>query len=536
VTRGSFLGSAALALVPPVVPRDALATRAESSGYAEASTPADVRRVLAELDARGAPVSLGSAGTTVEGRDIPFVVASRPRVRTASDARALRRPVVLVVAASDAANVAGTEASLAMVRDLCLSPQKTMLEELVLVVVPLLNVDGAERPGSVRTNAPHQNGPERVGTRANANDVVIETDFVRVDAPETRALLQLVRYWQPDVVVVLTSNDGGYYRFAATSAPPLHPAAVSSGPFVRDRLLPAVRAELRRTFGMETFSSGGFGFTQALPAPPPSPEDENYGWFPGDYRARIPANYLGLRGVLALSVSAYGHDPFERRIFTTRAFVETVLGFCCDHDAGVMSASRAMRRWHGGSVPLGAALPATPAAVESIDYENLVLAGAGEREAGVPEGFARTGTYGSATLPVYDRYAGAEYRVQPKIFLIPAEHASGIEPLLQTHAIAYDVASRSEAYLVRDYLVEALDRARPVNGCATLALSGRWSAERPYATAPGDLLVRGAQAAGPLVSLFLEPESEDGFIAWEAFDRAVAVGAAAPVLRAELTS
>ncbi len=493
MTRGTFLGSAALAFAPPLVPRDALATRAESSGYAEASTPADVRRLLAELDARGAPVTVASAGTTVAGRDIPFAVASRPRVRTASDARALRRPLVLVVAASDAANPAGTEAVLAMLRDLCLSPRKTMLEEVVLVVVPLLNVDGAERPGPVRTNAPHQNGPERVGSPANASGTFIDADFVRVDAPETRVVLQLVRYWQPHLVVHLTSSDGGYHRFAATSAPPLHPAAVSTGPFVRDRLLPAVRAELRRTFAMETFSSGGFGFTQALPAPPPSPEDENYGWFPGDYRTRILTNYLGVRGVPALSVSAYGHDPFERRIFTTRAFVESVLGFCCDRDAEVMSASRAARRWSGGAVPLRAALPATPTAIESIDYENLVLAGAGEREAGVPEGFARTGTYGSATLPVYDRYAGADYRVQPKLFVIPAAHATGIEPLLQTHAIAYDVARRSEAYMVRDYL------------------SGRWSAQRPYAAATGDLLVPGAQQAGPLVSLLLEPESEDGF-------------------------
>ena len=48
-----------------------------------------------------------------------------------ADARALGRPIVFVQAALDASKVEGTEALLAMIRDLCLSTQKTLLEEIL---------------------------------------------------------------------------------------------------------------------------------------------------------------------------------------------------------------------------------------------------------------------------------------------------------------------------------------------------------------------------------------------------------------------
>ena len=42
----------------------------------------------------GAPLTFGFIGKTSEGRDIPYVIASRPQVRTPAQARALGRPIV----------------------------------------------------------------------------------------------------------------------------------------------------------------------------------------------------------------------------------------------------------------------------------------------------------------------------------------------------------------------------------------------------------------------------------------------------------
>jgi hypothetical protein len=522
----------ASALVPKPSLRDKLATRAEVSGYRETSSLADIMRFITELDQRGAPVSHGSIGDSFEGRAIPYLVASRPMVKTPAEARALNRPIVLIVATRDASKVEGKEALLAIVRDLCVSTEKTLLEDLVLVIVPILNVDANEHPGAEAFTAPEQNGPARVGPRANAQGIDLDDDFVRAEAPETRALLRFVREWQPDVFADLSSSDGSFHEFGITYAPSLHPAAYYGGVYVRDRMLPAVRKEMREKFGVETFTYGHFGRTRVLPEPPPPSDIAEYGWFPRDYRPRIGVNYMGLRGILAVLVSAYAHDPLERRIFTTRAFVETVLGYCSDNDDEVSAASHTTLRWIGGTVPVGAALESEPTAVATVAWENLALDSSPDHEPGVPEGFKRTGTTSSAPLPIYDRYTGNDYRVQPKSFVLPAAYAKYLVALLHTHGIFYDATVAPANVIVQDFLVERiLPGPAGASGRSTSVLRGRWRDPKPYQTQPGDLVIPGPQPTGPLVSVLMEPESDGGFFAWNVFEDVVGAGALAPIYR-----
>jgi hypothetical protein len=509
VRRRAFLAAGAFACAagnvraraaePPATSRERLTTRAEASAYAERSSLADVERFLAELDARGAPIARGSLGASGEGRDIPFVVASRPRVRTPAEALALRRPIVLVQAARDASAPDGTEALLAMLRDLCLATTPTLLEELVLVAVPLLNVDGSARSGPAATNAPATNGPALAGTRATASGIDLDTDFVRAAAPETRALLRFVEAWQPDAFLDLTTSAGGFHAFAITYAPALHPAAARAGAFVRETLAPAACDEVRARFGIAAFPDGRFGRTRALPEPPPPSDAAEYGWYPPDYRACACVNYMGVRGRLALLVAAYAHDPFERRIFTTRAYVEAVLGFCSDRAGEVRATARAARRDSPGTIPIAAELPDEPPRIEAVAFENLTLERGAGHEAGVPEGFRRTGTYGSATLPVFDRYRPSEYALRPNLYLVPASAANDVGALLNVHAIPYHVVREVEYDLVSPALTPA-EAARASTG---------WQRERPYAALPGDLRVPAGGGAGTLAALLFEPRSAD---------------------------
>jgi len=541
IASGATLGFGALALpataaFPKPSLREKLTTRAERTGYRESSSLADVQRFLLDLDRRGAPIARGSLGQTAGGREVPFVVASRPQVRTAQEARALKRPIVFVQGAIDASKVEGKEAILAIVRDLCLSPEKTLLDDIVLVVVPILDVDGNERLGPANQNAPEQNGPPLVGTSGNGSGILLDRDFVRMEAGETQALITFLRDWKPDVYLDLSSSDGSFHDFGVTFAPSLHPAAYYGGVYVRDRLLPVVRKEVREKFGIETFPYGHFGRTRVLPEPPPASDALDYGWFPRDYRPRIGVNYMGLRGTLAVLISAYAHDPLERRIFTTRAFVETTLGYCVDNDDEVIATAQTTLRWIGGSVPVRAVLPAKPTNFSTIEWENLALAAGPEREPGVPEGFKRTGTYGSASLPVYDRYAGAKYRPQPKSFVVPAAAARFVEPYLHVHGIFYETAVAPQNFTVQDFVVETIEVSPfPVNGHSTSLLAGRWLAARTLATRPGDLVIPGPQPLGPLVSVLLEPESDDGLFCWNVFSEVLAIDTLAPISRVVAT-
>ena len=159
-------------------------TRAERTDYRETSSYADVTTFLDSLVAAGAKVHRFPMGRTVQGRQIPVVVASRPLVRTPDEARRLGRPVVYVQGNIHAGEVEGKEALQALLRDLTLAPGPNALDSIVLIAVPIYNVDGNERLASQSVNRTEQNGPEMVGTRANAQRLDLNRDYVKAEAPE----------------------------------------------------------------------------------------------------------------------------------------------------------------------------------------------------------------------------------------------------------------------------------------------------------------------------------------------------------------
>ena len=66
-------------------------TRAERTNFAETSRYADVVQFIDSLKLLGAKIAIGSIGKTTEGRDIPYVIASRPLVSTPARSRERRR-------------------------------------------------------------------------------------------------------------------------------------------------------------------------------------------------------------------------------------------------------------------------------------------------------------------------------------------------------------------------------------------------------------------------------------------------------------
>ena len=98
---------AAGAIAAATVQTSDLRTRAEISNYEETSTYADVTRVIDGLVATSPLVHAESFGTSEEGRALPLVVISDPKVTTPQAARRLGRSIVLVQANIHAGEVEG---------------------------------------------------------------------------------------------------------------------------------------------------------------------------------------------------------------------------------------------------------------------------------------------------------------------------------------------------------------------------------------------------------------------------------------------
>ena len=233
-------------------------TRAERTNFTETSHYDDVIVFIDSLKKLGAKISTGSIAKTSEGRDLPYVIASRPLVATPAEARRLNRPVAYIQANIHAGEVEGKEAMQALLRDLLFDKKKNVLDSIVLIVQPIYNADGNEKWGAQERNRGAQNGPEQVGTRQNASGWNLNRDYIGADAPETRGSLAALNKWNPDLFMDLHTTDGSIHGYALTYSPTLTPTAVNILPYTANTMLPVIRQRMRDRHGFEVQDYGDF--------------------------------------------------------------------------------------------------------------------------------------------------------------------------------------------------------------------------------------------------------------------------------------
>ena len=511
-------------------------TRPELTNYRETSRYADVRQFLDSLRQLRAPLVFGSIGKTNEGREIPYVIASRPLVFTPSEASRLRRPIVYVQGNIHAGEVEGKDALLALLRDLAFSSKPNALDSIVLIAVPIYNADGNERFAPQSVNRPEQNGPAMVGVRANAQNLDLNRDYVKAEAPETRASLAMFNAWDPDVFVDLHTTDGSFHGYALTYSPSLSPAAVFGGVYARDSLLPVLRSRMRARDGFDVFDYGNFvSDGRGLVADTTVPE----GWETYDSRPRFGTNYYGIRGRIGILSEAYSHDTLQRRIASTYAFVKEALSLVAEKGAAIKSLSA-----RADSQPLAwgrspdslqmiavrSELVASPPKLDVIKEDVEKTGDSSLTQPGVPRGERRTGRYRAVRMPVYDRFTSTLDRVPPAAYVIAPEDTA-VVTLLRLHGIRVDRSDSGWTARGETFAIDSIvTNPRPFQGHHEIRLKGHW--ERGLQSLPSrSFIVSTAQSRGALIVYLLEPESEDGFTTWNFFDSHIRKGGKYPVRR-----
>jgi hypothetical protein len=497
-------------------------TRAERTNYAETSRYADVVAFLDSLKHLNAPLAFGSIGRTSEGRAIPYVIASRPLVRSAAEARASGKLVVYVQGNIHAGEVEGKEALQSLLRDLTFSPSPNVLDSIVLVAVPIYNADGNERFFPQDRQRGSQNGPEMVGQRPNTQGpngqgYDLNRDYIKAEAPETQASLAMFNEWNPDVFVDLHTTDGSFHGYALTYSPSLHPSA-PLGDYSRT-LLAELRQRVRTRDGFEIFDYGNFNDGGGREI---STDSAHNGWYTYDSHPRFGTNYYGLRGGISILSEAYSHDPFERRIKSTYSFVTQLLSLVAEHSGEIRAREqRAVADLAGPSRPeiaLAADLPKT-APLAPVAFEILERTGDSSRtQPGVPKGLRRTGRFRTQMMPDFDRFVPTLLRKMPEAYYLSDAAAVG---RLRLHGVRVDpvqpnwLLPRMERFAI-DSVVRSPRAFQTHNEMRPF---GHWEAVTGVSVA---YVVPTNQPLGRVSMYLLDPESDDGLATWNVFDAALA--------------
>jgi hypothetical protein len=488
-------------------------TVAETSDYQATSRHADVVAFCKQLAKESPLVRLSSLGTSHEGRDLPLLILADPPLSTAEEAVKSKKLVVLAMANIHAGEVDGKEALLMLARDLALAKERPLLRDLVLVFAPLFNADGNEKLGKHR---PAQAGPPLVGTRANAQALDLNRDFVKLESAEVRALVRFLNRWGPAVVIDCHTTNGSYHRYALTYEGGRCPAGDDRViRYVRDDLLPDVSRRMLKSTRYRSFFYGNFSSDRSRwETVPPVP--------------RFGTHYVGLRNRIAILSESYSYAAFKDRVLASKAFVESIFEHTAQHRGRVRKL-------------LAEARSATVKAGENPGEKDLVVLQQKAVALGRPVnilGFveeSRDGKRRATDRPhSYEvQYLGDSTPTlsvrRPYAYLLPAR-LGAVVANLQRHGVVVEELREAAEVPVEAYRVERITRARTFQKHRPVTLEVSAARERRRVEA-GTILVRTAQPLGSLAAYLLEPQSADGLVTWNFFDAVLKEKEEYPVLR-----
>ncbi len=517
-------------------------TRAEMTNYEETSSYADVMFVIDDLVKSGPLVHTESFGTTEEGRELPLLVISDPKVTTPEAARKLGRPIVFVQANIHAGEVEGKEAILKVARRLASGDLKEMTRRMVFLIAPIYNADGNEKMSVMNRTA--QNGPVGgVGTRENARGLDLNRDYMKLDSAEARSLVGLINRWDPHVLVDLHTTNGSYHGYHLTYSPILNPNADPRlVEFTKSRMLAPIRQAMSKAHNWRVYDYGNFapedgGGRENARVDPANPG--NVTWRTFDHRPRFGNNYTGLRNRIAILSEAYSYLDFKGRVDVTEHFVEEIYRSVQANAKQIMTLTAQADRVFTA--------PASAKPVElGVDFsisstgEKVEILVSDVTKVPNPKSGREMLNMGTTNTPVpmkeYITFTATRSVPMPKGWVIP-KNLAGTPRLaaaldrLRWHGIRIQEFASDQQLAVERFTISEMTKApRAFQGHQEARLKGEFARAQLTVDA-GSLYIPANQRLARLAFYLIEPESDDGLVTWNIIEEGLAVGQTYPIYR-----
>ena len=451
-------------------------------------------------------------GRTPEGRPMMALAASRSGALDPQAARAANLPVLLVQGGIHAGEIDGKDAGfLALRQALEGTAARGALDRQVLLFVPVFNIDGHERFGA--WNRPNQRGPEQMGWRTTAQNLNLNRDYLKADAPEMQAMLSLVNDWDPLAYIDLHVTDGAKFEHdVSIQVEPVYAgdeALRAAGKALRDGVIDRLAAQgsLPLPFypSFVTYDDPTSGFEDSVSPP------------------RFSTGYFLLRNRFGMLVETHSWKDYPTRVRITRNAVVALLELV----------ARNGRQWQALARAADARAAALGGHAVALDYK----AGSQARMIDF-RGYHYTRTPSEVSGALMTRYDDSRPEiwrvplrddVRPTLevvaptggYIVPAAHAAWVGAKLRQHGVDFRVLDQAlPRHAVQAFRASKTEfAARPMEGHQRLAVTGAWSAETRDIGA-GALFVPTAQPRARLLMALLEPQAPDALAAWGSFNNA----------------
>jgi hypothetical protein len=497
-----------LSSISSVVPSQAsdLRTLAEKSDWTKTGRSDETARLCEQFQKTyPSRIQCKTYGTTPEGRSLKVLI-----LKDDSSAKSVHNPVIWIQAGIHAGEIDGKDAGFLLLKEVLekkITPDPT--RGLTLVFVPIVNLDGHERFG--KWNRPNQVGPKEMGWRTTSQNLNLNRDFAKADAPEMQALLKLWGEMDPILSADLHVTDGA--KFQPEVGVIIAPADNGSSE------LRTLSKELEKNLMAKLAAEKHL----ALPYYPELEKENDplSGFSRSVSTARFSEGYWSTRNRIGILVETHSWKNYANRVKSQHDVVLALLELAQKNATAWIKASRE--------------LDTQDLSDQKVDLEfhhnehSSFIEFPGYHFTRDSHSKVSGGTFIHYfddqpeiwKVPYFDEVAPTlSVRAPEHGYLIPPSAASWLRKKLDLHQIHYvTYTGKTQAHLQTFRANETEFAKSSYEGHQGLKVKGEWKEEN-LPIIKGTLFIPIHQANARLILTLLEPLSADSFLAWGFFNSA----------------
>jgi dipeptidyl-peptidase 4 len=454
-----------------------------------------------ELDRLSPEVSIRPLTKTLLDRELVLVTIASDPIATPQDALRSGKAIVLIGNSPHGNEPAGKEASQIIARELVSGDLRGILDDVIVLFVPLLNPDGGEVP-----------------TRVNSEGFDLNRDYIKLESQEIHALVtQVLNEWTPDIHI--DTHHGGSAPYTLTWQATLNPAADAElRAYPYEVIIPAIRAALRAE-DYDGFDYSGTTTHNGVP-----------GWGSTSVEPRKHHVYTGLVNSIGLLFETPSSAARVRDNGTTieaipqpERYFHQVRGQYLGMRAVLQTA--ASRRAELRAVTTGARMRAIRNGATYSEGDQIVLdyelISRGQEPVWVSDQNA-PGGYRLETREIFLRYRPTRTTSRPLGYVLPPSMAR-VLPVLLDHDIEVHRFTEPTELEVEVYTATQVIDTEYFQGHYLKAVTAAEKATETITVPAGAFYVSTAQSRGNLIAYLMEPETDDNLITWGWADHLVRV-------------
>ncbi|MBL7719535.1 MAG: M14 family metallopeptidase [Flavipsychrobacter sp.] len=493
-----------LSLLLPFGGAAQLLTRFETSNGRQTATYAETIEFYETLNRRYTTIAMEEAGPTDTRYPLHVVYYSGDGRFDVSRWKKEGKVILLINNGIHPGEPDGIEACKMLLRDAA-SGKITVPENVVLAVVPVFNIGGALNRGSY--SRANQQGPEEYGFRGSAQNLDLNRDFIKMDAQETRTLVEVFHSLDPDVFIDNHVSNGADYQHIITLLATQHDKlGGKAGKYMYDVFEPALYRDMKeRGYDLVPYVNH-FGNT---------PEK---GWTEFYDYPRFSSGLAAMFQTMAFVPETHMLKPFRQRVEATYELMRSFIKVASRNARQVKEARQTDREalLLQRSFPLDWKLNEGQARlVQFMGYEAAYKKSAVSGHDRLY--YDRSKPY-TRQVKFYNSYSGAQYVTAPQAYIVPQGWGNVITRL-RLNGVKMRRLNADETRTVWTYRIEKFETVPgPYEGHYYHRNVQVKKKKQKVRLQAGDYIIDVNQPAKRYLVETLEPNGPDAFFAWNFFD------------------